>query len=76
MLVAKALLTTAAVVITTLATPDAAARPAPAATRTPLRQVAAQLVGDGAPRAVVVVRTPTGTRRAALVSASATCALL
>jgi D-alanyl-D-alanine carboxypeptidase len=66
MLIAKSLLTTAAVVIATLSTPDAAARtPEHVAARTPLRQIATQLVRDGAPGAVVVVRTPTGTRRAA-----------
>jgi D-alanyl-D-alanine carboxypeptidase len=64
MLIAKALLTTAAVLTTALATPDAAAQPA-RPDRVPLRQVAAQLVRDGAPGAVVVVRTSTGTRRAA-----------
>jgi D-alanyl-D-alanine carboxypeptidase len=65
MLLAKTILTTAAVVVTTLSTPDAAAHSEPAAARTPLRQIATQLVRDGAPGAVVVVRTPTGTRRAA-----------
>jgi D-alanyl-D-alanine carboxypeptidase len=58
MVIAKTLLTAAVVVTTALSTPDAAARPAPA-DRTPLRHIAAQLVRDGAPGAVVALRTPT-----------------
>jgi D-alanyl-D-alanine carboxypeptidase len=65
MLIAKALLTTAVVLTTALSTPDAAARTEPAPTRTPLGHIASQLVRDGAPGALVLVRTPAGTRRAA-----------
>jgi D-alanyl-D-alanine carboxypeptidase len=65
MLFVKTLVTIAVVLTTALSTPDAAARPAPAPTRTLLGQVAAQLVRDGAPGALVLVRTPAGTRRAA-----------
>jgi D-alanyl-D-alanine carboxypeptidase len=64
MLIAKTLLATAAVVLATLSAPDAAAHTEPAGGRTPLRQIATQLVRDGAPGSVVVVRTSTGTRRA------------
>jgi D-alanyl-D-alanine carboxypeptidase len=65
MLFAKALVTTAVVLTTALSTPDAAARPAPGPKRTPLGHIAAQLVRDGAPSALVLVRTRTGTHRAA-----------
>src|SRR5262249_22245107 len=63
MLILKSLITTAGIVAVFLSAPDAAA--APARTRVPLAPIAAQLVRDGAPGALVAVRTPTAFRRAA-----------
>jgi D-alanyl-D-alanine carboxypeptidase len=65
MLIAKYLATAFSVAAVLLTTPDAAATLVRTPPRQPLAALAARLVRDGAPGALVAVRTPTAFRRAA-----------